>query len=848
LAALPVKFTPTLATAWFLTCLLAIPALSQNGDSPLKNILPELEHRNSITFSYADETINGITIAPPSKKFSLTETLNYLQEKSGLVFKQISERYISISKAKQQEAPTICGTIASADMHEWIAGATITPFSWKDLTGGIRYSVSNDRGYFEMKSEAFDSVQIRYLGFYPKMLSVKDFIGRDCQSILLEPQFTALHEIVVMDFITDGIEKRTDGALDIKTGTLGMLPGLTEPDVLQTIQTLPGIESINESISDINVRGGTNDQNLVLWDGIKMYQTGHFFGLISALNPYITSSGTLIKNGSSAILGEGVSSTIDFRTSDKLASKFSGGAGFNLINSDAFVVAPLSKKMSVQFAARRSTSDLVLTPTYKNYFDRAFINTDVVNGQPFEDKERFYFYDVSLKFLYDISPRDKVRVSVLNIANDLEFQETQTVNATSITKTSSLAQQSLAMGLNYARFWNDRLKTTAQAYLSRYDLDAVNHDISNAQRLEQDNEVLDTGIKLDARYSLNSKVDLVAGYQFFEVGVYNLEDIDNPRFRRAIKEVLRSHAAFAEGNLDLGEKTSVRIGVRANFFPEFKKTIVEPRLAFNQQLGENFYWEILSEMKNQANAQIIDLQNDFLGIEKRRWALSNNTDIPIVRSKQISNGFYYKRKNTLVSVDGYYKEVDGIITSSQGFQNQFQFVRSSGSYSTYGLDFLVNQKFNRFATWMSYSHASNSYTFNTLIPPSFPHNLDLRHMAAIGANYKTARFEISTGLNWRTGKPLTLPIAGNEVTGTIINFSTPNNARLPEYWRLDFSVKYYFNISPKLKAQTGISIWNVLNRENVINQYYFLNTSNQADLYSQQALSLTPNFFFRVSF
>jgi hypothetical protein len=99
-----VKFIPTLAIVWLLSCLLTIPALSQNGESQLKNILPELEHRYSITFSYADETINGIAIPPPSKNLSLNETLNFLQEKSGLVFKQISDRYISVSRAKQQEA------------------------------------------------------------------------------------------------------------------------------------------------------------------------------------------------------------------------------------------------------------------------------------------------------------------------------------------------------------------------------------------------------------------------------------------------------------------------------------------------------------------------------------------------------------------------------------------------------------------------------------------------------------------------------------------------------------------------------------------------------------------------
>ena len=82
------------------------------------------------------------------------------------------------------------------------------------------------------------------------------------------------------------------------------------PDILQKIQAIPGISSINESISNINIRGGSNDQNLLLWDGIKMYHSGHFFGLISAFNPYLTDKVTLTKNGTSSQYNDGVSGTI----------------------------------------------------------------------------------------------------------------------------------------------------------------------------------------------------------------------------------------------------------------------------------------------------------------------------------------------------------------------------------------------------------------------------------------------------------------------------------------------------------------------------------------------------------
>ena len=182
---------------------------------------------------------------------------------------------------------------------------------------------------------------------------------------------------VIANFISQGIEKNAEGVYTIDAEILEILPGLTDPDVLHTIQYLPGIISIDETVSDINVRGGTNDQNLVLWNGIRMYQSGHFFGLISAFNPYITNRVSLTKNGSSSFLGDAVSSTLSIETDRQVKQKVSGSAGINMINADANVNIPLFKKSTLQISARRSIADLIETPTYKSYFDRVFRNTEV---------------------------------------------------------------------------------------------------------------------------------------------------------------------------------------------------------------------------------------------------------------------------------------------------------------------------------------------------------------------------------------------------------------------------------------------------------------------------------------
>jgi hypothetical protein len=670
--------------------------------------------------------------------------------------------------------------------------------------------------------------------------------------IFMQPKVTKLQEIVISSLLINGIDISSDGTISIDTKKLGILPGLTDPDVLHTLQALPGIQSINETVSDINVRGGTNDQNLIYWDGIKMYQSGHFFGLISAFNPYITREVNFIKNGTTTALSDGVSSTIDIKTINHTEEAFSGSAGINMINADLMLNIPLARNISLQLSGRRSISDIVQTPTYTEYYNRAFRNTAVTADATapvdslVESEEVFNFYDVTAKLVIDITPKDKLRLSFIDIHNEINYEENEIINNELESKTSGLEQGTVSGGISYQRLWDDKLQTNAQIYLSSYSLDAINFDLRNDQRLIQENSVLDLGIKLDTRIALSSTLDLFTGYQFFEVGISNLEDINNPTFRRYIKRVLRSHAIFGEGNYTSNSgNTNMRIGLRVNYFEKFNKLIPEPRLAFNQKFLSNFSLEILGEMKSQTTSQVIDLQNDFLGIEKRRWVLANEDDIPIAQSKQISAGLRYQKGNFLVSLDGYIKYVNGITSSSQGFQNQFQYIRSSGSYEVKGIDVLIKKEFGTLVSWLGYSWANNQYEFEAFDPPVFPNNLDIRHTVAFGSSYQIKKFKVSGGLNWRTGKPFTEGLAISD--GDII-YDIPNSQRLPNYLRVDLSSVYQWQFSDKTKGEVGVSIWNLLNNQNIINTFYQIDESGELKNIQQYALGFTPNLIFRVNF
>ena len=122
-----------------------------------------------------------------------------------------------------------------------------------------------------------------------------------------------------------------------------------------------------------------------------------------------------------------------------------------------------------------------------------------------------------------------------------------------------------------------------------------------------------------------------------------------PRFVRRDEEILREHGAFAQAwYKNPNANFFVRAGVRANYLTKFEKLIIEPRLSVRKSFGDHIEIEAQGEFKHQSTSQIVNFQNDFLGIEKRRWQLTDNDSIPILQSKQASLGILYKNEGWLL--------------------------------------------------------------------------------------------------------------------------------------------------------------------------------------------------------
>ncbi|WP_033960730.1 TonB-dependent receptor plug domain-containing protein [Psychroserpens jangbogonensis] len=663
-----------------------------------------------------------------------------------------------------------------------------------------------------------------------------------------------LEEVVITNYLTKGISRKSDGKTQIKTEDFGILPGLIEPDILQTIQALPGILSVDETVSNINVRGGTHDQNLILWDGIKMYQSGHFFGLVSAFNPYLTTDINVSKNGSSVIYGDGVSSVIDMQQSNSLDQDFKAGAGFNLIHADGFAKVPLTKQAEIQVSARRSITDFIFTPTYDQYLQRVFQDSDFSNSlqnptQIVSNNERFYFYDIAAKLLFDITDQDQIRFNFSTINNNLTYDQLSIADENE-SLTNTLEQNNFAAGMQYLKYWNSKLTTTAQVYISNYDLKSTNFDVINSQRQNQENEVKDLGIKINATNHIDDNLKLHGGYQFNEVIISNFEEVNLIDFTSFVKEVNRTHSIYGEAEFTSADKnTYARIGIRTNYIEKFSEFFTEPRLSVSHKLSNNFRLEFLAEFKSQTTSQIIDLQNDFLGIEKRRWILSNNEDIPIIKSAQGAFGIHYNKNKLFISAEAFIKNVEGITSRSQGFQNQFQFINDIGKYQVKGVDFLINKQFETFSTWLSYSFSNNDYTFDNLNDNNaFRNNLDVRHAITFANTYSINNLNLAFGFNWHSGKPITLPSSVQNTANNSIEYKSPNTDNLSSYFRTDISATYKLKFGKKLDASIGASIWNLFDRKNIINTYFATDENGEIVTIDNLSLGITPNFSFRVRF
>ena len=839
---------------WSFVMAIVLPAVSycqsQADSIRLAILLPELANIHATAFSYSDQIVKDIFVDGDLAAIEdLTQILDLLERQSKLRMELLDDGFVLVRPFQPDDIVSICGNI-HANSGEGLIGVSIAADSINH-TG----TVTDVSGNFEFQSIAYGSMlTLSYVGHETIRIPVSEMFGMECPSISLAEEVSFLKELIVYDYLTKGITKRQN-KINISVPEFGILPGLIEPDLLQSIQQTPGVSSPFETASGIHVRGGAPDQNLVLWNGIKTYNQGHFFGMISAFNPYLSEKVEFIKNGTPSRFGDRVSSVIDISSNQDVIPKFSGGAGFNMIYGDAFINTPVIKdKLSVQLSARRSHTDLVNTFTYKQMADRVFQNTKITDDITAQEKaeNKFFFNDFTSNIVYQISNSSKLIGNMLYNYNDLHFTSTNEASAVSFSDELFNANEGYSLQYQFQNKKNEfSVSSNFSKYLLQYDFSTTQADTLEVS--SKKNAIQDIGFQIENSHKLSSYSTLTTGFQYSNAAIRHAFETFTDSYSLILAsgdEKMNVFAPYLEWRR-ITEKLYLTSGLRINRYEEINETTIEPRVLVEVPINEKIGITTSGEFKSQAASQIKESIVSDLSLENQIWTLSSQQGFPLIKSKQITLGGNYNYHKTLVDIEGYLKEIEGVTTLTFGFLNPIDNVFRIGNSSIRGFDALVEKEIESFNLWASYSYIFSENEFTGLNNgEAFPGNWNIEHTIKTSVSYRKADYYLSGGWIWHTGKSFTRVEEIIQSQGPVeVVFGSLNGENLPIYHRLDLSfLKEWRKETSTVRYRAGISVLNVYNRQNILNREYRRTPALNSELIDTKiySIGITPNLVFRV--
>ncbi len=659
-------------------------------------------------------------------------------------------------------------------------------------------------------------------------------------------QVNLLNEVLLSAYLTKGISKQSDASIVIEPKQLSVLPGLVSQDAFQAIQYLPGISSVKQNLNNINVRGGTHDQNAFYWQGVRLYQTSHFFGMISSINPLLANKIQIYKTAAPANYNEGVSSVIDFKHDFSKPSNYSFQSSTNFLDASLSYQFNPSLNSKLMVAGRTSLTGFLDTPTYKEYSKKIFQSTDLnllqqQNNIGLDITQKLRYYDFA--FNYELVKNNfKFHLDGLVITNQLTYEETSTDIET---KSNEISQSNALLSFQVDYNFSKKHQIQASANLSYYNLEAENRITERAQQLEQANLVLDYNLNITDHLSFNDWKFLSA-FNYRNLGVRNNNISISPDAQQLTKNVLSSQALITEV-VYKKPKFKFRLGNRLKLYSNYNQFIIEPRLHINYKISSTVNLMFNVEQKYQALYQRINLQQDFLGLENKRWVLADENGQDLLQNLQTELDLSITKSNFQFNIKPFFKRVQQINSKSQGFQNQLETFQLFGNYESFGLESLWQYRIKENRFWLSYTYQSNKYNFSDFNPQRFPNNYDISHQINFGNSIELNQLQLALGGTFFTGKPYTPINASNSINPDgAINFLNPNTKNLENFLQLNFTAAYAIKHN-KSNITFGVALLNILGSDNNINRYFELN-STESDIiqFNTKSIGFTPNLFLNL--
>ncbi|MCI0515902.1 TonB-dependent receptor [candidate division KSB1 bacterium] len=778
------------------------------------------------------------------------------------------------------------------------------PFANILLKGTNRGTTTNRDGYFVVVNAPVGqcTLIVRYIGYNAQEVVVTNkSAGIPSLKIELKPTVLEVEGVTVIAQAAMLEAANQVSQFTFSPRQLSSLPSIGEIDIFRTMQLLPGISGVGDGSSGLYVRGGTPDQNLVIFDGMTIYHVDHFFGFFSAFNTDAVKDIQVFKGGFPAEYGGRISSVVNLtgKTGDQNQLRF--GYGINLLSAHGYFESPISDWGTFILTGRRSYTDFIRSPLYDNIYG---LLTGEENGgatggpvrfgdgppgrgfgqQQAEFKPSFYFYDLNSKLTLNPTSRDIFTFSFYSGKDDLDksqdfsdsgnlrFRGTDidvSLKTTDFTRWGNLGFSGKWSRQLSNRFHVDLLSAYSR-YFSEYDRSSnvtgmappasgggenTRRSFSNASK--EDNIVTDLTNKLDFNWLISSAHALNFGYNFTQFNNdYNAIRDDSIKIFSRNGEA-RLHAFYLQ---DLWKYKSLAItaGVRGSLYNQTNAFYYEPRASFSYSLTRKIQvkgaWGQYFQFVNQiANEDVTQGARDF-------WLLADEDFSPSFAEHQIL-GLSYENDNYLFSVEGYHKNLKDLIEFSRRYvmrgpgratgiapvENFF-----IGNGTAKGLEFLLQKKRGAITGWIGYTLGKVDYTFPAINKGMvFPADHDRRHEVNVVAKYNLGVYSFAATWVYASGSPYTapesqyfIPLLDGEVN-SYIHVSDKNANRLPDYQRLDLSASRKFE-SDNWATEIGVSLFNTYNHKNVWYREYNLDTT-PITITDVVMLGFTPTVYIQMN-
>ncbi|MEL6864050.1 MAG: TonB-dependent receptor [Bacteroidota bacterium] len=715
---------------------------------------------------------------------------------------------------------TISGYIEDASSGEKLIAVNI--FDTRSNAG----TITNTYGFYSLTLPK-DTLLLSYsyVGYQTQVYKL--FLDRDTTINISLGTDVQLETVEVVAEELERIEDNTQmSSVDVPVEQIKRIPALLgEVDVLKALQLLPGVQSGGEGQSGLYVRGGSPDQNLILLDGVPVYNASHLFGFFSVFNADAIKDVKLTKGGFPARYGGRLSSVIEINMKEGNSNEWRGAGTVGVVASKLTVEGPIVKdKTSLILSGRRTYIDLLARPVIKAGFRSS--GTEGVAG--------LFFHDINAKINHKFSEKDRLYFSVYTGRDEFYFRERDVDENDSYSNEFDLGWGNLTSALRWNHLWSNKLFSNTTLTFSRYQFDT---GVSDKTQYENNGETLkeefslqylsgirDFAGKIDFDYVPNPNHFIrfgVSGIQHrFDPGEFNLDvlvqdeleedyTLDTLLGQSAIDA--QEYALYVEDDMRIGDILKINAGLHFSGFNVKGKhyTSLQPRLSMRVLLpGDVALKGSFSTMRQYVQL----LTNEGVGLPTDLW-LPTTARVKPQDAWQAALGFAKTfRKQYEISIEGYYKEMTNLLSYKEGaslFQlDDWQDRIVQGDGKSYGAEFFLQKKRGRLTGWIGYTLSWTTRQFDDInFGRTYPFKYDRRHDFSIVASYKFNE-RISASATWVYGTGNAVTLANSTYTGLYrgADFNNPlnafhsqfegeyyadrNNFRMRSYHRLDVGIDF----------------------------------------------------------